>query len=55
MVEQDQTNLTGVVPVATASLRNGHFGATWAPTLTVVIPSAAADGLYTGTITQSVA
>lgn len=55
MVEQDQTNLTGVVPVATASLGSGHFGATWAPTLTVVIPSAAADGLYTGTITQSVA
>ena len=55
MVEQDQTNLTGVVPVATASLGSGHFGATWTPIFKVVIASAAADGLYTGTITQSVA
>ena len=55
MVEQDQTNLTGVVPIATASLGSGNFGATWTPTLQIVIAVGSADGVYTGTITHSVA
>jgi len=50
----DQTNLTGVVEIATATSTSGSFAATWTPALTVVIPAGAANGTYTGTITHSV-
>ena len=55
MLEQDQTNLTGVVPIATASLGSGSFSATWTPSLHIVIALGSADGVYSGTLTHSVA
>ena len=55
LVETDQSNLTGEVPVVTASAVTGIQGATWTPTFTLHIPAAAFNGHYTGTITQSVA
>ena len=54
-VENDQTNLTGAVPVVTETSTTGVMSATWTPTFTIVIPGASTDGVYTGTITHSVA
>ena len=55
LVETDQSNLTGSVPVVTASAVTGIQGDTWTPTFTLHIPAAAFNGHYTGTLTQSVA
>ena len=55
LTENDQTNLTGVVPVVTETSTTGVMSATWTPTMTIVIPGASTDGVYTGTITHSVA
>ena len=55
LLETDQTNLTGEVPVVTASAVTGIEGATWTPTFTLHIPAGAFNGHYTGTLTQSVA
>jgi hypothetical protein len=53
-VATDQEDLTGVVPVVTASGITGDNSATWNPTITVKIDSGKAAGTYTGTITHSV-
>jgi len=55
LVEQDQTDLTGELSVVTETSTVGIMTATWNPTMTLVIPAGAANGTYTGTITQSVA
>jgi hypothetical protein len=54
-VANDQMNLAGDVPVVTASAINGSNSASWTPTITVNVPAGMAVGIYSGTITQSVA
>jgi hypothetical protein len=53
-VENDQTDLTGVVAVVTASVITGTNTASWTPTITVTVPAGLANGDYTGSVTQSV-
>jgi hypothetical protein len=51
----DPSNLTGVVATITATGITGDNSATWNPTISVVVPGGMAVGVYTATITQSVA
>jgi hypothetical protein len=48
------TDLTGVVPVVTGA-STGISTATWSPTISIVVPANFAPGVYTATITSSVA
>ena len=48
------TDLTGVSPVVNGA-STGISTASWNPTITVVVPANAAPGVYSGTITHSVA
>ncbi len=48
------TDLTGVSPVVNGT-STGISTASWNPTITVVVPGGAAPGVYSGTITHSVA
>jgi len=48
------TDLTGVVPVVTGA-STGVSTATWSPTISIVVPANFAPGVYTATITSSVA
>jgi hypothetical protein len=48
------TDLTGVVTVVTG-VSTGISTATWSPTISVLVPANFAPGLYTATITSSVA
>jgi hypothetical protein len=48
------TDLTGVSPVVNGT-STGLSTASWNPTITVVVPANAAPGVYSGTITHSVA
>ena len=50
----DPADLTGVVPVVTATGITGDNSATWNPTINVAVPGGMAAGVYTGTITHSV-
>lgn len=54
-VADDPGNLTGVVPAVTATGITGDNSATWNPTITVAVPGGAIAGVYTATITHSVA
>jgi hypothetical protein len=48
------TDLTGVSPVVTGT-STGLSTASWNPTISVILPANAAPGVYTATITHSVA
>jgi len=48
------SDLTGVSPVVNGT-STGISTASWNPTITVLVPANAAPGVYTGTITHSVA
>ncbi|MBW4030778.1 MAG: hypothetical protein HIU57_08955 [Acidobacteria bacterium] len=48
------TDLTGVVPIMTGA-SSGISTATWSPTISIVVPANYAPGVYTATITSSVA
>jgi hypothetical protein len=48
------TNLTGVTPVVTG-VSTGISTASWDPTITVLVPANFAPGVYSATITHSVA
>jgi hypothetical protein len=48
------SNLTGAVTIATGA-STGISSATWDPTISVIVPADFAPGLYTATITSSVA
>ncbi|MEY2581670.1 MAG: hypothetical protein QOE09_1519 [Ilumatobacteraceae bacterium] len=50
----DPLNLTGVVPVVTATGITGDNSATWNPTINVAVPGGMAAGTYSATITHSV-
>jgi hypothetical protein len=47
--------LTGVIPALTATGITGDNSATWNPTINVAVPGGMAAGVYTATITHSVA
>ena len=47
-------DMTGVVPVVTATGITGDNSATWNPTITVAVPGGMAAGVYSATITESV-
>jgi hypothetical protein len=51
----DPANLTGVVAAVTATGITGDNSATWNPTITVTVPGGVAAGVYSATITHSVA
>jgi hypothetical protein len=51
----DPTNLTGVVAAVTATGITGDNSATWNPTITVTLAGGMAAGIYSATITHSVA
>jgi hypothetical protein len=51
----DPVNLTGVAAAVTATGITGDNSATWNPTITVTVPGGAAAGVYSATITHSVA
>jgi hypothetical protein len=51
----DPGNLTGVAPAVTATGINGDNSASWNPTITVAVPGGMAAGVYSATITHSVA
>jgi hypothetical protein len=51
----DPGNLTGVAPAVTATAITGDNSATWNPTITVAVPGGMAAGVYSATITHSVA
>ena len=51
----DPSNLTGVVAAVTATGITGDNSATWNPTITVTVPGGVAAGVYSATITHSVA
>ena len=53
-VKPATTDLTGVSPVVNGT-STGISTASWNPTITVVAPAGAAPGIYSGTITHSVA
>jgi hypothetical protein len=48
-------NLTGVAPAVTATGITGDNSATWSPTITVDVPGGMIAGVYSATITHSVA
>ena len=48
-------DLTGVTPVVTATGVTGVNSAAWNPTISVNVPAALAVGVYSATITHSVA
>ena len=48
------TDLTGVSPVVNGT-STGLSTASWNPTITIVVPANSAPGVYSGTITHSVA
>jgi hypothetical protein len=50
----NQTNLTGVVPVVTATAVSGDNSASWNPTISVAVAQGTLAGVYTATITHSV-
>jgi hypothetical protein len=54
-VANDPGDLTGPVAAVTASGITGDNSATWNPTITVAVPGGMAAGVYTATITHSVA
>jgi hypothetical protein len=51
----DRPDLTGAVAAVTATGITGDNSATWNPTITVTVPGGMAAGVYTATITHSVA
>jgi hypothetical protein len=51
----DPTALTGVVVAVTATGITGDNSATWDPTINVAVPGGMAAGVYSATITHSVA
>ncbi len=51
----DPTDLTAVGAAVTASGITGDNSATWNPTITVAVPGGTAAGVYSATITHSVA
>ena len=51
----DPTNLTGVSAAVTATGITGDNSATWNPTINVAVPGGMAAGVYSATITHSVA
>jgi len=51
----DPANLTGVVAAVTATGITGDNSAAWNPTITVTVPGGLAAGVYSATITHSVA
>jgi hypothetical protein len=51
----DPGNLTGVSPAVTATAITGDNSATWNPTVSVLVPGGMAAGVYSATITHSVA
>ena len=51
----DPGNLTGVVAAVTATGITGDNSATWNPTINVAVPGGTAAGVYSATITHSVA
>lgn len=51
---EQPTNLTGVIPVVTASGISGDNTATWTPTINIAVPGGMAAGVYTATITHSI-
>lgn len=51
----DPVNLTGVSLAVTATGITGDNSATWNPTINVAVPGGMAAGVYTATITHSVA
>jgi len=51
----DPTDLTAITPVVTATGITGDNAATWNPTINVLVPGGMAPGLYSATITHSVA
>ena len=46
--------LAAVIPAVTATGITGHNSASWNPTITLSLPTGAAPGAYTGSITHSV-
>jgi len=52
---EDAPNLTGATPVVTATGITGDNSATWNPTITVTVAGGKAAGVYSATITHSVA
>jgi hypothetical protein len=54
-VANNPVAIDGVVAAVTASGITGDNSATWNPTIDVHIPGGIASGVYTGTITHSVA
>jgi hypothetical protein len=54
-VANDPGDLTGVAAAVTASGITGDNSATWNPTITVAVPGGTVAGVYTATITHSVA
>jgi hypothetical protein len=51
----DPVNLTGVAAAVTATGITGDNSATWNPTINVAVPGGMAAGVYSATITHSVA
>jgi hypothetical protein len=51
----DPANLTGQSPAVTATGITGDNSATWNPTIHVAVPGGMASGVYSATITHSVA
>jgi hypothetical protein len=51
----DPGDLTGVVAAVTATGITGDNSATWNPTISVVVPGGMAAGVYSATVTHSVA
>jgi hypothetical protein len=51
----DPADLTGVVSAVTATGITGDNSATWNPTISVAVPGGMAAGVYSATITHSVA
>ena len=51
----DPANLTGVAPAVTAIGITGDNSATWNPTINVAVAGGMAAGVYSATITHSVA
>jgi hypothetical protein len=51
----DPSHLEGAIPAVTATGITGYNSATWTPTITVTVPGGMAAGVYSATITHSVA
>ena len=54
-IANNPPNLTGVAPAVTATGITGDNSATWNPTISVAVPGGTATGVYSATITHSVA